>query len=220
MIPGTDCAFGPLLHLGIFILECVVPDGIEIPQELYMSLEFTSDMAGWLIADFDDCPMTGPPGYSADVFKEEDLGSGEFASYWFEGCPANPQASYGVAMIVAAGHPWACCDLSTLTCVNVQETECINLGGVFTEGTLCNDLAAPCSEAGACCNTATGVCEDTFASHCDDYLEAFFGGELCEDVTCEVPPNVPTLTQWGMMGLIVLLLAGLTIKFGRRAVTA
>jgi hypothetical protein len=215
MIPGTDCFF-PQVPTGAWTLECVVPAGISIPQGLWMGLEFSTDNSGWRIADFNDCPTTGPPGFSEDFWAEEDLINGGFTFYWFGGCPNNPQSSFSFGTIVTEGAPWACCDLSTYDCVNVQETECIDLGGSFTEGTLCNDLEQPCSEAGACCNTATGVCTDGFAIDCGGYLEAFFPGELCENVQCEVPPNVPTLTQWGMIALIVVLLAGLTIKFGRR----
>ncbi len=217
MIPGTDCTFVGVPAGGLLTLECVVPAGISIPQGLWMRLEFSTDNAGWLIADFNDCPTTGPPGFSEDFWAEEDLAfPGLFNFFFFGGCPANPQSSFGAAQIVTEGLPWACCDLSTFDCVNVQETACNDLGGSFTEGTLCNNLEQPCSEAGACCDTATGQCEDTFAVNCDGYLQAFFPGELCADITCEVPPNVPTLTQWGMIALTVLLLTGLTIKFGRR----
>jgi hypothetical protein len=214
MIPGTDCTFENV-PTGMWTLECVVPAGISIPSGLWMALEFSTDNSGWLIADFNDCPTTGPPGYSEDFWGDQLIGDG-IAFYYFGGCPANPQSSFGAAQIVTEGMPWACCDLETYDCVNVQETACNDLGGVFTEGTLCNNLEEPCSEAGACCNTATGVCTDGFAVDCGGYLEAFYPGERCEAITCEVPPNVPTLTQWGMIALTVLLLTGLTIKFGRR----
>jgi hypothetical protein len=215
MIAGTDCTWLGV-PTGMWVLECVVPAGIEIPQGLWMSLEFSNDNCGWSIADFNDCPNTGPPGYSEDFWAELDLYYMAWSFYWFGGCPVNPQSSYGNAMIVAEGAPWACCDFTTYDCVNVMETECDDLGGSFTEGTLCNNLPAPCSEAGACCNVPTGVCTDTFALFCDGYLQAFYPGQLCTAIDCEVPDNVPTLTQWGMIALTVVLLTGLTIKFGRR----
>lgn len=211
MIPGTDCVFVDV-PTGSSTLQCSVPAGISIPDGLWLSFETTTDNSGWKISDFDTCPTTGPPGFSEDFWAEEDLIFGGFSFFWFGGCPANPQSSF-VATIVVEGPPWACCDTTTHSCANVFESEC---AGVFTEGTLCNNLPEPCSEAGACCDTATGACENTFASLCDGYLQAFTAGSLCVDIDCPVPENVPTLTQWGMIVLTVMLLAGLTIKFGRR----
>ena len=214
-IAGSCCDFVGV-PTGLWTLECVVPAGIAIPQGLWMSFETSTDNSGWTIADFNDCPNTGPPGYSEDFWAEEDLVYGGFSFFWFGGCPLNPQSSFGGAQIVAAGAPWACCDFSTYACLNVQETECADLGGSYFEGTLCNNLDPPCAQAGACCNMPTGVCEDTFDVFCDGYLQQFYPGQLCLDIDCVVPDNVPTLTQWGMIALTVVLLAGLTIKFGRR----
>ena len=161
-IAGSCCTFVGV-PTGMWTLTCEVPAGIALPQGLWMSFETTTDNSGWLIADFYDCPTTGPPGYSEDFWVEEDLIYGGYSGYWFGGCPLNPQSSFALAMIVAEGAPWACCDLTTYACENVLETECLALGGIYTEGTLCNNLPVPCSEAGACCDTTTGVCEDTFS---------------------------------------------------------
>jgi hypothetical protein len=210
-IPGTQCNYVGI-PTGNFILECTPGGAVALPDGLWMSVEFSTDNAGWRIADFNDCPTTGPPGYSEDFWLDEDLIGGGATFYYFGGCPGNPQSSF-VATIVTEGQPWACCDTGTFDCTNVQETQC---AGVFTEGTLCNNLEQPCSEAGACCDTATGTCSNSFASLCDGFLEVFTAGETCSTVSCPVPDNVPTLTQWGMIGLTVLLLTGLTIKFGRR----
>ena len=215
MIAGTDCYYTGV-PTGLWVLECVVPAGIACQQGLWMSVEFMQDNWGWVIADFNSCPTTGPPGYSEDFWVEEDLVYGGFSGYWFGGCPLNPNSSFAVAQIVCEGAPWACCDFSTYDCVNVQETECNDLGGMFFEGTLCNNLDPPCAQAGACCNMPTGICENTFDIFCDGYLQQFYPGQLCIDIECPVPENVPTLTQWGMIALTVVLLAGLTIKFGRR----
>jgi hypothetical protein len=212
-IPGTQCQYVGI-PTGSFLLECTTAGGISLPDGFWMAFETSTNNSGWRIADFNDCPTTGPPGFSEDFWAQEDFigAPGLFSFYFFGGCPGNPSSSF-VATVVAEGQPWACCDTGTFDCVNVQETAC---AGVFTEGTLCNNLAQPCSEAGACCDTATGTCSNTFASLCDGFLEVFTAGETCPLTTCVVPENVPTLTQWGMIGLTVLLLTGLTIKFGRR----
>lgn len=221
MIPGTECVFVDV-PAGLFQLDCYPTDpNITLPRSFWMSLHSTSDSYGWLNAAPVDCPTTGPPGYSEEFWCQY-LGPGNsilFGCYYFScaagsGCADGcSQASFALNPVISLGSPWACCDMTTFDCDNVQETDC---AGVFTEGTLCNNLEQPCSEAGACCDTTTGVCEDTFALYCDGFLQMFYPGELCADVDCPVPPNVPTLTQWGMIALTVLLLTGLTIRFGRR----
>jgi len=214
LIAGTQCNWVGLPVGATSILACTVPAGITIPNGLWMGLEFNQDNCGWRIASGIHCPTTGPPGYSEDFFAEEDLVLGGFAFYYFGACPGanNLQASF-VATIITEGQPWACCDTATFDCTNIQESLCT---GVYTQGTLCNNLPQPCSAAGACCDTATGSCRDTFEVLCDGYLEVFTVGSTCSTVSCPVPPNVPTLTQWGMIALTALLLTGLTIKFGRR----
>jgi hypothetical protein len=214
---GTPCIF-PAVPLGASAtLVCTVPTPIAIPDGLWIGVEFNQDNCGWLIASgAAHCPNTGPPGYSENFFAELDLIGGPPFMFWlFNNCPGTNQASFARARIVVEGAPWACCaGAPTFACTNIQESDCV---GVYTEGTLCNNLPEPCSAAGACCDTATGDCRDTFQSLCDGYLEVFTAGATCATITtCVVPPNVPTLTQWGMIALTALLLTGLTIKFGRR----
>ena len=220
-IPGTDCTFGPLPPGFRYNLQCELPAPVTIPQFVYMALEFDVNSLCWYTCDpAISCPNTGPPGYSEDFWWEEDLIYGGFIDYFFGGCAVGAdQSSYAEAYIVAEGAPWACC-FPDYSCENILETECIAAGGVPHEGVLCNDMDPPCSEMVACCDVPTGVCTDTFMMFCEGYKQVPFPGELCVDVVargdCDVPPNVPTLTQWGMIALTVLMLAGLTIKFGRR----
>jgi len=181
-------------------------------------------------APTDECASYGPPPLYMGVYTDfappipfPGQGLGPVCHYPFPGPTsqsdyysigyANPTAGNFNLQIVVEGQPWACCDTTTFDCTNVQESDC---AGVWTDGTLCNNLTEPCSAAGACCDTALGVCRDTFESLCAGYLEVFTAGSTCSTVSCPVPPNVPTLTQWGMVTLTVLLLTGLTIKFGRR----
>lgn len=209
-ISGTGCDFIQV-PTGSSTLTCnIKPGAVTIPADLWSSIEFNTDNSGWKIGG-----ALGDIGWSGDWFAEFDYYYGTYGFYWFGGCPI---CGTMTMEIVTEGQPWACCDPATFACVNTEETKC---AGTHVEGTLCNDMDPPCSEAGACCDTLTGTCTDSFASLCDGYLEQFTAGESCSAVTCDVPDGVPTVTQWGMVVLAVLLLAGLTVKFGRRnAVTA
>ncbi len=215
MIPGSDCSFVGVPAGGVFTLTCKVPAGITVPANLWLAIEFSTDNSGWLLADIGPTCDNFDIGFNEDFWVEEDLINGGFSFFFFGGCPAAPFSSM-VARVVVTGKPWACCDIATSSCANIQESDC---AGLFTQGTLCNDLNPPCSDSGACCNVATGVCTDSFASQCGGFLEVFTAGTACANLSapCEAKgDNVPTVSQWGMIVLSALLLTGLTIKFGRR----
>ena len=212
-IAGTECHFGGIPKSSLVTLECEPGAGVVIPGAFWLTLDVfdDGDCAFWVISaadpevgssgdDFCISPDAGDSWTCGIDFTDPDL----FANF------------YGVEVVIE-GRPWACCDLASYECVNVQETECEALDGVFAEGTLCNDLVQPCSQAGACCNTATGWCENGFASSCTGFLESFAPGVTCDAVVCDVPPNVPTISQWGMLVLSLLLLSGMTARFGRCA---
>ena len=211
-IAGTGCDFLQV-PCGHVTLTCnVKPDVVAIPDALWSAIEFSTDNSGWKIAG-----ELGTIGWTGDWFAEYDYYYGVYNFYWFGGCPV---CGAMVMDIVVHGQDWACCDVTTYACDNIQESCCDPATSVYTEGTLCNDLDPPCSEGGACCNTLTGVCTNTFASLCDGYMELFEPGQDCATLEgqgwCEDPEGVPTVTQWGMFVLVAILLAGLTIKFSRR----
>ncbi len=175
-----------------------------------------------------DCPNLGIPSECADYGPPPaPAGIGTACHFQFPGLNqldwlfsgfAAPFQNLGNwrARVVVEGSPWACCDTSTFACSNIQESDCLGVDQVFSEGTLCNNLNPPCSEGGACCDTATGACSGSFASECTGFLEVFTPGGSCSSVVCDTPDNVPTVTQWGMIVMTTLLLVGLTVKFGRR----
>ena len=223
-IPNTDCLFVGLPN-GVLQLECDVEAFAPmLPPAFWLVYDpvlHNGDVCGWIISDTSDGMGPVDKGFSCDMFAEEaPAGSGTFYFWYFgPGCvPTGGGTSCAnmVTQFVGPGDPWACCDPSDYSCVNILESECDPYTKIFTQGVLCNDLDPPCSESGACCDTLTGVCTNSFESLCDGYLEVFFPGQDCSSVECEEPIGVPTVTQWGMFVLVGILLAGLTIKFGRR----
>lgn len=212
-IPGTTCSFTGVPKAVIAQLHC--PVGVPANGSFWVTTSYSSDCAGWAIAGL------APPaiGFSDDFFAQSfDLLGGPYSFFFFGGCPpATANCASFLAQIV--GHeagPDACCDAVTDTCSNEFPGNCQGADQVYTEGVLCNDLPDQCSDAGACCDTLTGSCGSSFASLCTGIFEEFTAGALCGDVTCEGGDNIPTVSQWGMIVLSVVLLSGLTIKFGRR----
>ena len=64
-----------------------------------------------------------------------------------------------------------------------------------------------------------GLCENgLLLSECQDDACTWHKGELCSDIDC--PANhaaIPTVTDWGLLVMTILLLIAAKVRFGRRA---
>jgi hypothetical protein len=214
LIPGTECTINVPVCNVTTVMQCKVAPGIVLPSGLWITYRTDTTSSGWNIAN----AAPGEIGASQDYFAEDDypVPSGWIFTF-FGGCPVC--GSMRAQIVLEGGTFGACCNTTTFACTNTYECDCLgDTAGTnaYTENVLCNNLATPCSEGGACCDTLTGVCTASFASLCDGYLQEFTAGADCSSVTCDTPDNVPTVTQWGMIALTVLMLTGLTVKFGRR----
>jgi hypothetical protein len=126
--------------------------------------------------------------------------------------------------------PGACCFPDGL-CTDLNEPDCIFQGGIYLgPGTACigdnngNGIDDACEEAlGACC-WPNGLCTLEIEADCTNNGGNFLGyGVPCEgdnngngiDDACEVE-NIPTLSEWGMIILGLLLLTAGTIAIVRR----
>ena len=214
-IPGTTCTFTGLAKGSYLTLEC--PVNRLVPPSFWLVIKFDSDCAGWVEAGL------GPPavGNSDGLIVGSSSDAGVTWGPFFIDCGPSDQPCYW--NMVSTMHtpdptPWACCNTVDFSCTNIGAGECLSPDTVFTPGVLCNDLDPPCSEAGACCDIATGDCRASFEIDCTGFLQQFTPGASCTAVNCPVPENVPTVSQWGMIVLSLLLLCGLTVKFRRRSV--
>jgi hypothetical protein len=96
----------------------------------------------------------------------------------------------------------------------------------WNEGLACDDPELTCAAAtGACCNSAAGplategTCEVTTINGCTGEKQNWFKGAGCGDIDC--PANfvaIPTVSEWGLVVLTLLLLIGAKVYFGRRRV--
>lgn len=99
----------------------------------------------------------------------------------------------------------------------------------WTEGAACDEVQC-FARYGACCNSnlgplaagLPGECTDKVAAaDCDgDYL-TFHVGQTCGQIECVADfIAIPTVSEWGLVVLTLLLLIGAKVYFGRRAATA
>jgi len=125
-------------------------------------------------------------------------------------------------------HTGACCDQRianpALRCRDdVPASECVidDPGQVsWYKFTACADIT--CGEhTGACCDEDPfGTCQDNVpASQCNCTKCLFYKDTPCSAVGC-VHNSIPTVSQWGLAILTLLLLTGAKIYFGRRQADA
>jgi hypothetical protein len=109
----------------------------------------------------------------------------------------------------------ACCNGLTGVCTdNVLQGNCIGEQQVWSKDASCS--AVQCDAAlGACCNTLTGDCSITTFGDCSDEGQEWTKGAACEDIVCE-PPFIPTVSAWGMIVMVLLLLVAGKVYFGYR----
>jgi hypothetical protein len=62
----------------------------------------------------------------------------------------------------------------------------------------------------ACCYSGIDLCEDAFLE--GECSGVWFYNEPCANIYCE---EIPTISEWGAIVLALLLLSGITYKFGR-----
>jgi len=82
--------------------------------------------------------------------------------------------------------------------------------------TACADIDCP-EHTGACCDEDTfGGCEDNVpASLCNCKKCVFYKDTLCNQIVC-LHKSIPTVSDWGLVVMTLLLLTGAKIYFGRR----
>ncbi len=121
---------------------------------------------------------------------------------------------------------------SQVTCEEAAGACCNTLEGTCTENVLLSDCQGPqrqwtkngscagvvCLPAsGACCDANTGLCTLTTFADCNCSTCEWTKNATCEEIDCQPPgEEIPTVSQWGLAVLSLLLLIGAKIRFGRR----
>ena len=110
----------------------------------------------------------------------------------------------------------ACCNTTTGACtIENVETVCL-VYGLYFVGETCGTS----STCGACCDLGSSFPSGCFSSWTSQGGCATLGGTYVDGFPCSTteacptPPVVPAVSEWGMASVVLLLLTGLTIKFG------
>ncbi|MFH1110901.1 MAG: hypothetical protein V1790_17135 [Planctomycetota bacterium] len=113
-------------------------------------------------------------------------------------------------------HTGACCDLVAGVCADdVLESACMASQESWTKGATCADIVCE-AVTGACCNhDPFGGCTDGVTSAGCDCAECEWTklGQ-CADIEC-ARSAIPTVGGWGLAILLLILLVGAKIRFGR-----
>lgn len=116
----------------------------------------------------------------------------------------------------------ACCDPLDGFCSVTLQGDCTAAhpgGPIWTPNVNCG--AVTCDPAlGACCNTRFGTCtDDVTLADCSGENFSWTKGDVCSAETCP-DPFIPTVSQWGLVIMTLLLLIGAKVYFGRREALA
>jgi hypothetical protein len=130
------------------------------------------------------------------------------------------------------------CDVAGVTCLEDTGSCCDSLYGECTEDVLAADCvgewshwtklgactgpdAVACDEdLGACCDSDPfGACTDTTTSECTCSTCTWTKGASCDNTEC-LHSSIPTVSEWGLVVLTLLLLTGAKVYFGRREAVA
>ena len=114
-------------------------------------------------------------------------------------------------------HTGACCNTLDGTCTNdVLPEDCQGDQREWMKGLLCADMDCA-SHLGACCDNDTfGGCTETTYADCRCKKCKWNKLRPCAQVECPHPP-IPTVSEWGLVVLTLLLLSGAKIAFNGRS---
>ncbi|MGD2111694.1 MAG: IPTL-CTERM sorting domain-containing protein [Phycisphaerae bacterium] len=118
----------------------------------------------------------------------------------------------------------ACCDRDGTCADGVLDSECEGLGGTFQgDGTLCSELTCPQPD-GACC-LSNGNCLVLTEADCGVIPDASWPAAFtdCTDDdengtadACESPLDIPTVSEWGIVSMALLMITAGTVVLVRR----
>jgi hypothetical protein len=114
----------------------------------------------------------------------------------------------------------ACCDTLNGVCSEgILEADCVGDQRVWTMDAMCAEVV--CDPAlGACCDQDVfGTCTMTTVMECDCNKCVWHKLLTCAQIECS-HAAIPTVSQWGLVVLTLLLLTGAKVYFGRRPTSA
>jgi len=131
--------------------------------------------------------------------------------------------SAGVGATECLENRGACCETVKGTCEDdVLSADCQGAQRIWSKLATCDEVDCDAT-LGACCDHDTfGGCTDTTFNQCptEGNKNQWTKGSSCAQVTDCDHKAIPTVSEWGIVVLTLLLLTGAKIYFGRRQAAA
>ena len=120
----------------------------------------------------------------------------------------------------------ACCNGFTGGCTETIQDDCEGQNLAWSQETDCHETTCD-PTPGACCDlgdvdalTGIGVCTDgVIQADCQGENNEWTKGTTCTRVVCRVDVVIPTVSEWGLVVLTLLLLLGGKLAFRTRYAT-
>lgn len=108
----------------------------------------------------------------------------------------------------------ACCDGNTGFCTDdVLPGDCLGNQQDWFKDTLCGAIVCD-QHTGACCDGLSGSCMDeVLPQDCQGEKQEWYKGQACQDVACVA---IPTVSEWGLVVMTLLILTAATAVLKRR----
>lgn len=136
--------------------------------------------------------------------------NGAFDTFTLNKSCGTPEAGECVAVT------GSCCDTLDGICQEGVTQAACQSPNVWTAGGTCSTCLPT---LGACCDVSEGVCTENVARLACAEGDTWTAGATCAEVVCE-SPVIPTVSEWGLVIIALLLLSGAKVFFGRREVLA
>lgn len=225
---GACCDHGPLAGgpgpEGV-CTDGVLPENCGGAQQTWSKNAACAPVAGACRVSDGSCDATGfctfpLPSIGAPCVADADCDAPGFCTAGKVGDYCSADADCDIASVTCMEDTGSCCNTLEGTCTDgVLFADCSAAQRVWTKNGSCSTSACD-AVLGACCDADPfGGCTDTTAAGCVCDKCTWSKLQSCSTVDC-THNSIPTVSEWGLVVLTLLLLTGAKVYFGRREAVA
>lgn len=203
----------------------VLPENCAGDQQTFSKNAACAAVAGTCALNPGSCDATGwctnpVPNVGAPCLTAADCAAPGFCSAGKVGDYCSTDADCDVPAVTCLEDTGSCCNTLEGTCTDgVLFADCSGAQRLWTKNGDCGSVACD-AVLGACCDADPfGSCTDTTAAGCVCDKCTWSKLQSCSTVEC-THNSIPTVSEWGLVVLTLLLLTGAKVYFGRREAVA
>jgi hypothetical protein len=203
----------------------VLPENCTGDQETWTKNAACAAVAGTCGFSIGDCAAAGfcsnpLPSIGAPCAADADCNAPGFCSAGKVGDYCASNADCNVPAATCLEDTGSCCDTLAGSCTDgVLFADCSGAQRIWTKNGECATVACD-AVLGACCDADPfGSCTDTTSAGCTCDKCTWSKLQSCSTVEC-THNSIPTVSEWGLVVLTLLLLTGAKVFFGRREAVA